>query len=237
MAGGSDSPTIPRIIHQIWLGPRVPDQVEGWLETWRRLHPTWEHRLWRDDDLDWLRLRGHFDAADQPAIKADIARLEIVERFGGLYVDADIEAHRAVDPLLGEHRLVLLSEGDLITNALFGAEPGHATISAALRLLKEIPHGDLNVSNWAHPVTGPMLLTRAAIETGAPFEDSVAVLASEVACLPRARHPEIVAMARERRWMTHHATASWRDERSLAMLLRRTKLRTRLRRFVDLSAT
>ena len=229
--------TIPRVIHQIWLGPAVPETVRVWTESWRRLHPSWEHRLWRDADFDWLRLRTHFDAATQRAIKADIARLEVIDRFGGVYVDADIEAHRPIDALVADHRLVLLSEGDLITNAFVAAETGHETVRVALRMLEDMPPSSLTVSNWDHPATGPLLLTRAAIESGAAFEDTTRVLASEVACLPRTRVPEIVEMARERRWMTHHAAASWRDHDSLAMRLRRTKLRTRVRRFLDLSAS
>lgn len=34
--------SIPRIIHQIWLGPReIPANCREWMKTWKALHPTW----------------------------------------------------------------------------------------------------------------------------------------------------------------------------------------------------
>lgn len=223
------------MIHQIWLGGPVPAQVEAWMKTWQHHHPGWEHRLWTDDDLHWLRLRSQFEASPQYAIKADIARLEILQRYGGLYVDADVEAHRSIDNLVGDAVLILLSEGDLITNAFIGARPQDPTVEEALRLMTRLPETSFSVSEWTLPDTGPLLMTRAAVRSGKLFLPSTRLLAPETACLPRSRMPEIVELARRRRWMTHHAQATWRDQRSLAMRLKNTKLRTRLRRFMDLS--
>ena len=71
---------IPRVLHQIWLGPRVmPDE---WMRSWRDAHPSWTYRIWREADVAAFELSNAalyrrccdddlFDAA------ADVVRAEI----------------------------------------------------------------------------------------------------------------------------------------------------------------
>lgn len=229
---------IPRTIHQIWLGPSVPDEVSEFHETWRHHHPGWEYKLWGDGDFAWLKNVELFNAAGPAAIKADIARLEILCRYGGLYVDSDVECHRSIDTLLGDSDLVLLSEGDLLTNAFIATIPDHPIVQAGVARIGQLSAQSLKVPEWsALPETGPLLLTRVAVELRTVFSPSTRVLPSEVANLPRSQAAEIVRLASERRWMTHHAHASWRSRGSWAYRLRSTRLRTRIRRFWDLSAS
>ena len=97
-----DQPKIPRIIHQIWLGPKnPPSYFATFREKWRDLHPDWEYRLWTDSDLDTLSLdlRDLIDATSNYAEKSDILRSELLEQFGGLYIDADMECHHCLDEL------------------------------------------------------------------------------------------------------------------------------------------
>jgi inositol phosphorylceramide mannosyltransferase catalytic subunit len=83
---------IPKIIHQIWLGGTLPERLKDWAETWKNWE-GWEHRLWTDEDVKNLNLINSelFDSAHNYGEKADILRLEILYRFGGLYVDTDME--------------------------------------------------------------------------------------------------------------------------------------------------
>jgi hypothetical protein len=81
---------IPKIIHQLWLGPRpLPTYTESWKLC--AFKNDWEYRLWRDKDIDELELkwRACYDAAPLFQIKSDIARIEILSRFGGFYFDCD----------------------------------------------------------------------------------------------------------------------------------------------------
>ena len=43
---------IPRLFHQIWVGPNpFPDEYAALQETWRTHNPDWELHFWRDDNL------------------------------------------------------------------------------------------------------------------------------------------------------------------------------------------
>jgi len=98
----SDSPKIPKIIHQIWLGPKNPPaHFFTFRDKWLKLHPDWEYRLWTDADLDGLNLelRDLIDATPNFAERSDILRSELLERFGGVYVDVDIDPFHSLTEL------------------------------------------------------------------------------------------------------------------------------------------
>jgi hypothetical protein len=93
---------IPRIIHQLWIGPRpLPKFTASW-QRYADLY-RWEYRLWREKEIDELNLKWRecYDATDSLHIRSDIARIEILSRFGGFYFDCDvISSGAALDALI-----------------------------------------------------------------------------------------------------------------------------------------
>ena len=94
---------IPKIIHQIWLGPCPAPKTE--MRTWKDRHPGWEYRLWDEEAIsrcwpDGLYNQKQFDWMQELCGKADIARYEILHRFGGFYADADSVCLRPLDDWL-----------------------------------------------------------------------------------------------------------------------------------------
>ncbi len=98
----SQSPKIPKILHQIWLGPKTPPvYFSVFRDKWKSVHPDWEYRLWTDADISDLNpdLIDLIDQSPNYAEKSDILRSEILDRFGGVYFDVDMECHHALDEL------------------------------------------------------------------------------------------------------------------------------------------
>jgi mannosyltransferase OCH1-like enzyme len=95
----SDVPRIPKVIHQIWIGSPLPDRYIPLIESWKYHHPDWVHILWTDADIEALDLvnKAQYEASTNYGQKADIARYEILYRFGGVYVDIDFECLRPFD--------------------------------------------------------------------------------------------------------------------------------------------
>lgn len=97
---------IPKVLHHIWVGPPMPDHLADCVASWQRLHPEWEVVKWTDDNLDWLKNQRWFDEApnlvgpnEVGQMRADIARLEILWKYGGVYHDCDLEAINPIDEL------------------------------------------------------------------------------------------------------------------------------------------
>lgn len=138
VGGGSEIGEIPRIIHQIWLGPHRPPR--RLLESVRRLHPRWEYRLWRDGDVPPLRNQDAFDRATTWNGKADVLRYELLWQLGGIYVDADSLALRPLDPLLRRAALFAAYERDaagLVATGVIGCAPRHPFMERVVRELDD----------------------------------------------------------------------------------------------------
>src|SRR5258706_7822303 len=91
---------IPRKLHEVWLGPR--EFPVTWANAWRDLHPGWDYRVWYERDIRALPLVNvtAFDAylaRGQYAGAADVARVEILLRDGGVYTDVDSEPLRSLE--------------------------------------------------------------------------------------------------------------------------------------------
>jgi hypothetical protein len=100
-ADGGAGMSVPSHLHQIWLGPtEVPVR---WREPWLRKHPTWRHTLWRQADIEPLideplrRVWDYYIGVRRWHGAADVARVAILTRHGGVYVDIDSEPVRSFD--------------------------------------------------------------------------------------------------------------------------------------------
>lgn len=164
---------VPRILHQIWLGPLpVPPATERWREHAAR-HGL-EYRLWREADLDQLRARdhpvfAHMLAVDDYPGAVDVARYAILAEIGGIYLDCDWYPARDdlsfadLLPLIGLAALAEDTPRDtglgslLLTNSLIAAPPRHPVFERLLAILPEViellPEGP---AWWS---TGPLVMT------------------------------------------------------------------------------
>ena len=98
----SQQPKIPKILHQIWLGPKTPPSYFAtFRDKWKSVHPDWEYRLWTDVDVEelGLELKDLIDQTPNYAEKSDILRSELLDRFGGVYLDVDMECYHSLEEL------------------------------------------------------------------------------------------------------------------------------------------
>ncbi|MGI8804982.1 MAG: glycosyltransferase family 32 protein [Thermoleophilaceae bacterium] len=128
---------IPRVIHRVWLGSEpLPEEFEHYGETWKQHHPEWEMRLWTDSNLPELRFPEAFERCRNHGERSDVLRSELLARFGGLYVDTDVECRRPIEPLIGDaSAFCAWVRPGRIGSAVLGAVPGHPAID---RLLTEM---------------------------------------------------------------------------------------------------
>jgi hypothetical protein len=132
---------IPAILHRVV--PEIPNpEADGWWARFEEMHPGWELRTHRDplDPEDWPLTAPHWDKAANGAQFADMIRLEALLRFGGVYVDQDVEPLRPLDPLLYLPAFAAWEDERCVPNAVMGAVPEHPAIRACLdEMLRRIP--------------------------------------------------------------------------------------------------
>lgn len=144
---------IPRILHRVV--PEAPNlQADAWWAAFEALHPDWQLMTHRDplDPADWPLTRDHWAKAANGAQFADLIRLEALIRWGGVYVDQDVEPLRPLDPLLPLGAFAAWEDPRSVPNAVMGAVPDHPAIRECLATMLERLPGD----TWK---AGPGVLT------------------------------------------------------------------------------
>jgi mannosyltransferase OCH1-like enzyme len=90
---------IPKIIHHIWLGGKLPDKYQKYIDSWKKFNPTWEHLFWDDTNIKALNI-DKLDQTKNLGQKSDILRYNLLYKYGGIYVDTDFECLKSFDDLL-----------------------------------------------------------------------------------------------------------------------------------------
>jgi len=153
---------IPKTIHQIWIGPKpAPKAV---MDTWRQKHPDWECRLWNEATIDFpLQNQAQYEKMSNLGGKADILRYEILQRHGGVYVDADLTCLKPLDASFLEHPFFAAFENEkwrpgLVANGILGVVPEHPVMEKMIERINDLDPDTLGESCPAID-TGPYALT------------------------------------------------------------------------------
>ena len=160
----SEQPRIPKIIHFIWVGGPLPDVLKYYINSWIERHPDWQFKLWTDEEVGKVRLFNQdlYDSVRNPGMRADILRYEVIYRYGGLYVDTDMECLQPVDILHHTYDFYAclhpLDTGCVqIGNAMLAARPGHPIVKHCIETLPE----SYKTGQGVPEKTGPIPLTRS----------------------------------------------------------------------------
>jgi len=157
-------PLIPKIMHQIWLGGSVPEIYNFYIDTLKEANPDWVHFLWTDADVEGfgLKNKGLFGNTKNLGSKSDMFRYEILERFGGIYLDVDFYGVGSFNELLyldffcGYHGANI--KGGFL-NGLIGTVPNGKIISRLVGNLSDTKRVKNN-SNSIMKSSGPHYLER-----------------------------------------------------------------------------
>jgi len=175
---------IPKMIHQVWIGKDIPEKYVDLCASWKIKNPSFQYRLWDERsilELGDFESRKAFIRAKSLGAKSDIARYEILRRFGGIYADTDFECLRPFDTLTDRCSFLagnLFGPDPYLCNAIIGAAPGHPLIEELCRRTsKGISSTELMDIIEA---TGPGLLTKTVLGRLAELSDSDVVFPSIV---------------------------------------------------------
>jgi len=149
---------IPKIFH-ITLPQDASERRDALTASIRRLHPDWDIKVWQDPlrPEDFL-LGKYFSKCNAGAQLADLVRIDVLFRFGGVYLDSDVEILRSFDQLVEQNSFFIGTEdGFVLTHAIFGGEKGHPALQSLMTNLLE------HEPDWSIPcdlTTGPRFYAR-----------------------------------------------------------------------------
>lgn len=117
---------IPKTIHYCWFGRgEKPKLAQKCIASWRRFCPDYEIIEWNEENFD-INLNAYTKMCYEQkkyAFLSDYIRLLVVNKYGGLYFDTDVEVVKSFDDLL-EHKAFLGFETNqyINTGQGFGAQ-------------------------------------------------------------------------------------------------------------------
>lgn len=153
---------IPKRIHYCWFGGgRIPERYCRNLETWERYCSDYEIVRWDESNYDIsksLYMKQAYEAGKWGFV-SDYARIDVVNRYGGIYLDTDVEILRSLDGLL-QYNLFCGFESSGYVN--FGLGFGATKNSRILRdILAEYEGAEFKQGGGERkPVTCPVYQTK-----------------------------------------------------------------------------
>lgn len=199
---------VPRILHRV-----VPERVSEWEERlWyglADLHPGWDLFTWRDPlrESDWPVFGPLWKDARNGAQLADMIRTEVLLRYGGVYVDADVRGIRPFDNLLDEGAFAGWEDDRSVPNAVMGFSPEHPALRAlAEYMLERLP----GPTWWAGPgATTAMLAGRPDVALYEPSAFYPVHYKRLKTAADRELLDGITAETHPETWAVHYYAGSW----------------------------
>lgn len=120
--------TIPKVFHQFWMGGPLPPWAQRLHDRMLRINPGWEGRIWTDES--YAKEFGFFNAKEFADVKglsykSDVARYEIIARFGGVYCDFDVVWLRPLESFVSlDFDFVARENRASLNNGIFGCRRG-----------------------------------------------------------------------------------------------------------------
>jgi glycosyl transferase-like sugar-binding protein len=119
---------IPKKLHYCWFGTAPKsDLIQFCAESWRKHCPDFELIEWNEGnfDLDRFPIAAAAFKRKKYAFVSDVARAHALYTQGGVYVDADVEIRRSLDPFLDHRAFTGFEQKGTPFTAVWGSTPGH----------------------------------------------------------------------------------------------------------------
>ncbi len=139
---------IPKKIHFIWFGPPIPARRSYMMDSWEQIHYNWQIYKWDEASIKsnfpgGLENQAVFDQAmkiKNYAKASDVARYEILKKYGGLYIDSDVICLQSMMPFhenFSFYAGIEFFSGTIIGNAIIGSTSNHPILTTCIEMIKD----------------------------------------------------------------------------------------------------
>ncbi len=210
-----DKKMIPGIIHGIWFsGEPMPQLYQRCLGSWKKYAPDLEIRIW---DLDSYK-PDHclfFEQAIEHknwSFASDYARADLLYRYGGIYMDLDVEMLRPIDDLLYNDAYMSFESRERIEcGSGMGAKPGHPILKEICESYENRPYlkKDGTWDNSTCPVRYTQVIEKHGLKKNGGFQSVEDITVYPFEVLSGKSFDTGIIYNTELSYTLHHHNGSW----------------------------
>lgn len=140
-------------LHYCWFGPNdKPEKVLKCIDSWKKYMPDWEIIEWNESNYDVNSspfIKFHYEHKRYAKV-SDYVRIQMVNKYGGLYLDTDVELLTDISSFCETPFFALESEktppeGSIGTGLGFYCEPNNDILKEYLKSMEDNVFGFPNI--------------------------------------------------------------------------------------------
>lgn len=116
---------IPKKIHYCWFGGNPKSKlINKCMDSWKKFFPDYEIIEWNEENFDINCCQYVKEAYENKkwAFVSDYARHYVLNKYGGVYVDTDVEILKPIDELLASNFIGFEKESQVNSGLIMGCE-------------------------------------------------------------------------------------------------------------------
>ena len=210
---------IPKIIHYCWFGGKPkPDDVQAYIDSWRRFCPDYEIREWNESNFDVNENTYCKEAyeAKKWAFVSDYARVKVLYDYGGIYLDTDVELVQSFDSLLDNKMFMGFENDRMISTATIGAEAHHVFVGEILQAYSKRhfmnPDGSLDMMTNVQLITELLIQNHGLAANGKEQFLQLGIHVLPMECFVAKDYWTGWILADDTTYAIHHYASTWINE-------------------------
>lgn len=210
-----NKPMIPKIIHAIWFsGDTMPELYLKCLGSWKKYAPDYEIKIWNLESYKPDHCLFFEQAIENKnwAFASDYTRADLLRRYGGIYMDLDVEMLRSIDDLLyNDAYMSFESLGRIECGSGMGARPGHPIIQEICESYEKRPYfkPDGTWDNSTCPVRYTQVIEKHGLKKNGGFQSVEDITVYPFEVLTGKSFDTGIIYNTQLSYTLHHHNGSW----------------------------
>ncbi len=160
---------IPKLLHYCWFGENeIPAKEQKCIASWKKILPDFEIKLWNEKtfDVNICKYCSEAYKTKNYAFVSDYVRAYVLYKYGGIYLDTDVELFEGFRELFLEETkgFVGFERKSFIGTAVIAALPGNNTIQSLLEYYNS--RSFLDKSGRSNIIANTSILTDILVKKG-----------------------------------------------------------------------
>lgn len=127
---------IPKIIHYCWFGGNKKSKlIRKCMQSWQRFCPEYEIIEWNEEnfDINCCEYVSQAYESKKWAFVSDYARFYALNKYGGIYLDTDVELIKPIDGFLANEFTAFEKPNSVATGLIFACDKDNKLCAEMLR--------------------------------------------------------------------------------------------------------